>query len=43
MNGSLVKYKEGSTMAVRFSTKHEMVEKLRKQIETKDSTAIKVL
>lgn len=30
-------------MAVRFSTKHEMVEKLRKQIETKDSTAINTL
>lgn len=30
-------------MAVYFNTKHEMVEKLRKQIEAKDSTAINTL
>ena len=30
-------------MAIKFSSKHEIVEKLRKQIETKDSTAIHTL
>ena len=30
-------------MTVKFSSKHEIVEKLRKQIETKDSTAIHTL
>lgn len=30
-------------MSIKFSSKHEIVEKLRKQIETKDSTAIHTL
>lgn len=30
-------------MAIRFTSKHEIVEKLRKQIEIKDSTAIHTL
>ena len=30
-------------MAIKFSSKHEIVEKLRKQIEAKDSTAIHTL
>ena len=43
MNGSSYTNKGDTEMAKQFTSKHEIIEKLRKQIEDKDATAIHTL